>query len=63
MCGCAAAEGPLPLLSVYPDALGQDWTLIFGDMSRLTFRITLRPHPNGPVAQLFLFGSDTEKLK
>lgn len=32
MCGFAAAEGPLPPLSVYPGALGQTTgVLIFGD--------------------------------
>lgn len=42
----SAAEGPHPPLSVYSDHLGQDWTFIFGDKSRLTFRIIPRPHPN-----------------
>lgn len=48
----SAAEGPHPPLSVYSDALGQDWTLIFGDKSPLTFRIIPRPHPNAPVVQV-----------
>lgn len=33
MCGFAAAEGPLPPLSVYPDALGQTGLLFLGDPS------------------------------
>lgn len=50
----SAAEGPHPPLSVYFDALGQDWTLIFGDKSRLTFGIIPRPHPNAPLVQIVL---------
>lgn len=50
MCGFAAAEGPLPPLSVYPDALGQTGLLFLVtrlDSSTLKKNI-LRLFPNGP---------------
>lgn len=57
----SAAEGPHPPLSVYSDHLGQDWTLIFGDKSLLTFRIIPRPHPNAPAVQILLLFRETIK--
>lgn len=58
MCGFAAAEGPLPPLSVYPDALGQTGRLFLvtrRDSSALN--IILRPFPNWTK---FWFGPQTK---
>lgn len=62
MCGFTAAEGPLPPLSVYPDALGQTGLLFlvtFLDSS--TLNIILRLFPNGPKSTASGFSLDCKQ--